>query len=335
MEETNDSSLLDLDGKACCECVRLVFEEYNERINDHLFMIHGYSDPKVLESASTKVSSDFNVEKNKELLEKLVEEESKLDAELAEVEAELEELENEEKEVMQKELNLQLKHQVIRDEDVVIRGMLYNVIEKLSSWNAHRDDSLKRLEMLCSYRVHEDLFCISKEGEFPVINGLRLGSLPSIPVEWEEINCSVGECCLLLHVCGTKLNYLFKTFRPLPNGDASSMLRVATKEVLPLSGSFMTAVMSSQFNIALGSLLTATDEIVQAVCRLYGYQSPYKVAKDMIGDKKGNWFSVKRPIRDSSTWVRALLYLLAELKWLLALVVAADLKEQSNKRSDK
>ncbi len=46
----------------------------------------------------------------------------------------------------------------------------------------------------------------------------------------------------------------------------------------------------------------------------------------MIGDSKDNWYSVKRPMRDSEKWVRALLYMLGQLKWLLSLVVAADKK---------
>jgi hypothetical protein len=46
----------------------------------------------------------------------------------------------------------------------------------------------------------------------------------------------------------------------------------------------------------------------------------------MIGDSKDNWYSVKRPMRDSEKWVRALLYMLGQLKWLLSLVVLADKK---------
>ena len=82
--------------------------------------------------------------------------------------------------------------------------------------------------------------------------------------------------------------------------------------------------MSSQFNGALAALLYAVDEMAQAVCRKYGVAPPYKVTKDLIGDSKDNWYSVKRPMRDSLSWVRALLYLLGELKWLLSIVVSAD-----------
>ena len=82
--------------------------------------------------------------------------------------------------------------------------------------------------------------------------------------------------------------------------------------------------MSSQFNSALAALLFATDEMAQAVCQKYRVAPPYKVTKEMIGDSKDNWYSVKRPMRDSNNWVRALLYLLGELKWLLSIVVSAD-----------
>jgi hypothetical protein len=91
--------------------------------------------------------------------------------------------------------------------------------------------------------------------------------------------------------------------------------------------------MSSQFNVALGALLTATDQMAQAVGRKFGVAPPYKVTSDMIGDSRGDWYSVKRPMRDSAKWVRALLYLLGELKWLLSIVVSADTRAPADRAS--
>jgi hypothetical protein len=99
-----------------------------------------------------------------------------------------------------------------------------------------------RLALLQSFRVHEDLFSISREGEFPVINSYRLGnnciffipcifffsslpgSTPAVPIEWEEINAALGEAALLLFVCGSKLNYYFRTFRPIALGEGRRSL---------------------------------------------------------------------------------------------------------------
>ena len=36
-------------------------------------------------------------------------------------------------------------------------------------------------------------------------------------------------------------------------------------------------------------------------------------------------------MRDSAKWVRALLYLLGELKWLLSIVVSADTRPQAER----
>jgi hypothetical protein len=61
------------------------------------------------------------------------------------------------------------------------------------------------------------------------------------------------------------------------------MFNVSNSDAFSLNGSFRTAIMSSQFNSALGALLTATDEITQAVCRKYKTRAPYKVTKGEFG----------------------------------------------------
>ena len=41
--------------------------------------------------------------------------------------------------------------------------------------------------------------CLSLfDGPFGTVNGFRLGRLPSVAVEWDEINAAWGMACLLL-----------------------------------------------------------------------------------------------------------------------------------------
>lgn len=57
------------------------------------------------------------------------------------------------------------------------------------------------------------LFCfflIRHSGQFGTINNFRLGRLPSVPVEWNEINAAWGQTVLLLHALANKMGLNFQ-----------------------------------------------------------------------------------------------------------------------------
>ena len=47
-------------------------------------------------------------------------------------------------------------------------------------------------------------------GHFGTINNFRLGRLPSVPVEWSEINAAWGQTVLLLHSLAQKMKFKFQ-----------------------------------------------------------------------------------------------------------------------------
>lgn len=47
-------------------------------------------------------------------------------------------------------------------------------------------------------------------GQFGTINNFRLGRLPSVPVEWNEINAAWGQTVLLLHALANKMGLKFQ-----------------------------------------------------------------------------------------------------------------------------
>lgn len=47
-------------------------------------------------------------------------------------------------------------------------------------------------------------------GQFGTINNFRLGRLPSVPVEWNEINAAWGQTVLLLHALANKMGLRFQ-----------------------------------------------------------------------------------------------------------------------------
>lgn len=49
-------------------------------------------------------------------------------------------------------------------------------------------------------------------GQFGTINNFRLGRLPSVPVEWNEINAAWGQTVLLLHALANKMGLRFQRY---------------------------------------------------------------------------------------------------------------------------
>eukprot|EP01084_Bolivina_argentea_P081892 148290_1 len=101
-------------------------------------------------------------------------------------------------------------------------------IENLSMQHAAVRQKIRQvsshLEMMKRTNVFDDAFHIYHDGHFGTINGLRLGRLPSVSVEWEEINTGLGQCVLLLDVlaqrCKAK-NFKFGGFELYPMGSFS------------------------------------------------------------------------------------------------------------------
>jgi beclin 1 len=73
-----------------------------------------------------------------------------------------------------------------------------------------------QLEMLKRTNVLNDAFHIWHDGDFGTINNFRLGRLPNVPVEWDEINAAWGQACLLLYTmaqyCRLNFSYPLQCF---------------------------------------------------------------------------------------------------------------------------
>ncbi|KAL8980607.1 MAG: hypothetical protein Q9205_004364 [Flavoplaca limonia] len=88
--------------------------------------------------------------------------------------------------------------------------------------NAAYDHDAQQLERLQRTNVYNDCFCISHDGHFGTINGLRLGRLPPPQnVDWPEINAALGSAALLLATVASKLDVEFRGLRIRPMGSTS------------------------------------------------------------------------------------------------------------------
>lgn len=86
-----------------------------------------------------------------------------------------------------------------------VEQVSYHVSENLSSKKQKSDKLNEMLGELSSINVLNDCFHIWHDGPFGTINGLRMGRLTTLPVDWEEVNAGKKKP-LLLMLC---LLYMF------------------------------------------------------------------------------------------------------------------------------
>jgi beclin 1 len=213
------------------------------------------------------------------------------------------------------------------------------------SVNARFDHDSRLLEKLQRSNVYNDTFCISHDGTFATINGLRLGRLSSKPVDWPEINAAWGHSLLLLVTVAEKLGFRFAGYEPQPMGSTSRIVRLdqpspsssrltahrgaqapppapkrTTLELYssgdtPLGLTFMHRKLNAAM-VAFLELVRQLGVFVERETDVEGRPAlklPYKIEGDRIGD-----VSIKLGMAQDDSWTKACKLTLTCCKFLLA-----------------
>lgn len=184
--------------------------------------------------------------------------------------------------------------------------------------------AVEQLDRLKKTNVFNDAFHIWHDGHFGTINTFRLGRLPTVPVEWNEINAAWGQTVLLLHTMAKKMNFKFSGYRLIPFGSHSRLEKIDdTANQLPLyhTGGFKWSLWdSSKFDLAMVAFLECLQQFKDFVeSQDKHFKLPYRINKDKIGDSNGE-LSIKTQHNHEETWTKALKFMLTNLKWSLAWV---------------
>jgi hypothetical protein len=182
-------------------------------------------------------------------------------------------------------------------------------------------------EHLRHTNVFNDTFNIwhdEAERKIGTINGLRLGTLPQVRVEWAEINAAWGEAALLLDtMVRHEIDFIFTTDKQLsPNGSFSQIVDGGKR--LDLYGSRLSKV--STFDKGMVAFLQCLKEFGDyAEARDPNFKLPFHVEGDKIGPigqtKTDRWCSVKRGLmHDDEEWTHALKYMLTNMKFLTTIL---------------
>jgi beclin 1 len=350
------SARSDIDHPVCVECTELLVEEMQKKLeiagrerDAYLtFLKQVQADAPTDEELRAQEEALKQAKKDEaealDELRKLEKEKADLDAELLALEAESRQLDDDE-EAFWRERN-------------AFATKLADFQNERDSINSKFDHDSRLLEKLQRSNVYNDTFCISHDGTFATINGLRLGRLSSKPVDWPEINAAWGHALLLLVTVADKLGYRFDGFEPQPMGSTSKIIRLdpvspsssrlgggnqrnapppaPKKHVLELysSGDMLLGLtfMHRKFDNAMTAFLELVRQLgvhVQQETAASGnpLSLPYKIDGDKIGD-----VSIKLGIAQDDGWTKACKLTLTCCKFLLA--HASNVSSVANGRSE-
>ncbi|XP_022907353.1 beclin-1-like protein [Onthophagus taurus] len=270
---------------------------------------------------------------------------------LSELQKELEDVTSEEKRLMEEldalEQEEKLTLEAIKEEELKAKELAKEENNYWEEYITHREDyddtddeykSLERqlqytqtqLEKLTNTNVFNATFHIWHSGHFGTINNFRLGRLPSVPVEWSEINAAWGQIALLLTALTRKINLNFEKYKLVPYGNHSYIEVLADQKELPLYGSGgFRFLWDTKFDAGMTAFLDCLQQFKEKVEQLdTEFIIPYRMSKGKIEDANAS-YSIKIQFNSEEQWTKALKFMLTNLKWTLAWV-SLQFKDQED-----
>ena len=318
----------DVDHPLCSECPEAVLEGYQKQLAQHEDAARLYEE--LLAQLSAEVSSGEKggegAGADQEQLEALRREEEELKLEL--LRSEEKRMRYSEELVKEREREAGLKREeeeYWRDFNEHQRQMLQFADDQLSV-SYQLQYYTEQLERLKKTNIINATFHIWHNGYFGTINGLRLGRLQSVPVEWGEINAAWGQTIFLLNTLARMSGVAFERYRLVPYGNQSFIeVLDGKKKVLPLHyTSGIRLFQEAKFDSAMVAFLDCLQQFKAHVEKSSKgeFALPYKIEKDRIGDDNG-YFSIKMNLNSMENWTKALKYTLTDLRWALTWVSAS------------
>lgn len=353
------SARSDIDHPICIECSDLLVEEMQKKLEAANREKDAYVN--YLKELKASEPTDEEIRAQEEATRKAKQAEKELLEELKALEAEQAALEKE-----KSDLDAEIRQVDIKEEEFWRGRNAFNTTlgdfqNERDSINSKFDHDSRQLEKLQRSNVFNDTFCISHDGTFATINGLRLGRMHNIPVDWPEINAAWGHSLLLLVTVAEKLNFRFEGYEPQPMGSTSRIVRIepastsmassfypsrpvdanappppAKRTVLELysSGDFPLGFtfIHRKFDTAMVAFLELVRQLgvfVQEQTRREGnpLSLPYQIQGDKISD-----VSIKLGVQQDDSWAKACKLTLTCCKFLLA--HASNVNSSSSARAN-
>ncbi|KAL4567005.1 hypothetical protein LXL04_022575 [Taraxacum kok-saghyz] len=302
----------------CLECMRVLSDKLDKEVEDVNSDIKSYEAClQRLEGEPRNVLSEADFLREKLKIE---DEERKLEAAIQETEKQCAEVTGELKE-------LELKSNRFKELEERYWHEFNNFQFQLISHQEERDAILAKievsqahLELLKRTNVLNDAFPIWYDGEFGTINNFRLGRLPKIPVEWDEINAAWGQACLLLHTMAQYFRPKFQyRIKILPMGSYPRIMD-SSNNTYELFGP-VNLFWSTRYDKAMTLYLSCLKDFAEFanskdkennIPNDKCFKLPYKIENDKVES-----YSITQSFNKPENWTKALKYTLCNLKWAL------------------
>ncbi|KAH8592082.1 autophagy protein Apg6-domain-containing protein [Bisporella sp. PMI_857] len=333
------TSRSDIDHPICVECTELLVEGMQKRFETASKERDAFVG--LLKQVNVNVPTEEDIKESREMLEQAQKEEEAAILELERLEAEQKAVDEEIAQLEEEARELDIQEEKFWSERNDFAMKLIEFQNVRDSVNQQYDHDSQLLEKLHRTNVYNDAFCISHDGTFATINGLRLGRLSNVPVDWPEINAAWGHTVLLLATIADKLGFKFNGYELQPMGSTSRIIRYdypspassshpsrpPKKSILELysSGDMPLGLtfMHRKFDIAMVAFLEcmrqlgAFVETMKLPRELDAERSSMKLPYRIEGDKIDG-LSIKLGIAQDDAWSRACKYVLTCCKFLLA-----------------
>ncbi|KAK5663711.1 hypothetical protein OQA88_4142 [Cercophora sp. LCS_1] len=225
------SARSDIDHPVCVDCTEVLVDEMQKRKESVTRERDAYVNFLKENQANAPTDEELKAQ------EKATQDAKKAEAEalelLIQLEKEKESLDDEYAALDSSSKDLDAQEEAFWRERNAFSSRLFAFQEERDSVNSGFDHDSRQLEKLQRSNVYNDTFCISHDGSFATINGLRLGRDSLNNVDWPEINAAWGHALLLLVTVADKLNYRFVGYEPVPMGSTSRIMRL--EQVSPSS----------------------------------------------------------------------------------------------------
>ena len=267
------SSHTDVDHPLCSECPESILDSYDRQIfqteesQSHYKRMGDRLSKEVEEYKSQMVELDAELgelRREEELLKSKLLKTEKQRREIAAETAGQKEREarlKEEEQLYWREFN-EHQRQVLqfKDDQISVQYQLQYTTEQLTR--------LKKCNILNS------AFHIWHNGHFGTINGLRLGRLQTVPVEWAEINAAWGQTTFLLSTLARVAGIRFERCKLVPYGNQSFVeVLDGKRRILPLySTSGLRLFTDSKFD---GAMVAFLDCLCQLKEHIEGSSQPH------------------------------------------------------------
>lgn len=302
----------------CLECMRVLSDKLDKEVEDVNRDIKAYEACLLkLEGEPRNALSEADFLKEKLKIE---EEERKLEAAMEDTEKQCAEVTAELKELNLKSSRFNELEDRYWHEFNNFQFQLISHQEERDAILAKIEVSQAHLELLKRTNVLNDAFPIWYDGDFGTINNFRLGRLPKIPVEWDEINAAWGQACFLLHTMAQYFRPKFQyRIKIIPMGSYPRIMD-ASNNSYELFGP-VNLFWSTRYDKAMTLFLTCLKEFAEFanskdkennIPADKRFKLPYKIENDKVEN-----YSITQSFNKQENWTKALKYTLCNLKWAL------------------